>query len=290
AEIVPAVSSRLSDLNQAETEARAYEYRDFSKLYIGADMDVTVRRGDRFAIAMSGRARDLDRLNFRIEDGQLQILESRYPEPGKFCLFCFSRPVRADITLPALSSFVAFRTATVNLIGFESDLYISLGESARAELALNGQDIECRLSGVNSRLELSGPGGDLACSLDGYSRLTARELSADNININGSVFSRVSLDGETRTLTLELKDYARLEASDFTAGEVSAETDDFSQADVRPGSKLKAMAGGQSRIIYRGEPAALETDTADFGRIEAALDLKLDKNTLPDAGILTEPD
>lgn len=261
-------NSKMEKSKNVEKEVREYGYKDFKKLYIGGNFNVTVKRGDEFKINFQGKEEDLDRINFKIDDGQLQITENKKKEAGKICIFCFNRESDLEISMPELISYVGIRDTEADITGFKDDFYVSLGEAARADIELQGQKIDCKLSGVNTFLRLVGTSSALTCELDGNARLFADNLQVEVAKIEQSLFSNVSMEGRAEDLELFLDDYSVIKANDFPVKSIVIKTSDHSRAEIRPLNKLKAMAGDYSEIYYTGDPDDVTEKSSGSGKIE----------------------
>ncbi|RLC38357.1 hypothetical protein DRH27_02450 [Candidatus Falkowbacteria bacterium] len=289
-DLAPKISQRVFEINRNESVERSFDYADFNKLYIGAYMDAEIKKGDEFSISMAGRAQDLDRLNFNIEEGQLQILQAKREEDGKLCIFCFNKEIKATITMPELKSFVGFKNADVKINDFEKDIYISVGEAAEVAIELMGQNLSCSLSGVDSELLLSGSVSDLECKLDGHARLTAEDLIAKKVKLDQSIYSKAVLDGKAETLGVKLDNHARLGAFNFRTGEIAINTFSYAKAEVYPTKKLRAIANENSRITYKGDPSDKVTEEFKNGEIKHVRILELDDLSEAKFKIKVEPE
>jgi phage shock protein PspC (stress-responsive transcriptional regulator) len=267
-DLAPRINSHLAEIFEQEKVTQNYDYRDFSKLYIGGKLDVMVKPGSSYGITMTGRQSDLDRLSFEMEDGQLQIVQKSRQEKGKLCFLCFDKTIKAEITMPRLESLVVFRNATVEPLDFTDDLYVSLGESGRAKIELKGQNLTCSLSGVSSELELTGTADTLDCQLNGHARLKTIGLSANQLQLKQDIFSRVELSGEGERLRAELKNFSQLNAYGFYFKTIDINSYGHSQARLQPVDKLTATAADYSSIYYGGSPQELILQEIDSAEIE----------------------
>jgi len=267
-DLMPEIRSKVITTMEQEVETRDYDHKDFYKLYLGANIRGDIKQGDEFSITMEGRKQDLDRLSFEIKDGQLQIVQGSREKDGKLCFICFDKKISVEITMPKLESLVSFRDADIKVSDFKEDIYISLGESAKLDIELEGQNVSCKLSGVSSKLNLSGQIDNLDCQLDGHAKLTTKDnFKAENINLVQSVLSRVTLKGEVDKFLVELDNYSKLYASDLKAQEVAINTESSSRAEVYPIQLLKAVANDQSRITYKGSPIEVISEENKQGKI-----------------------
>jgi len=266
-ELAPRIVSQIEEMEQEETITREYSYEDFQKLYIGNHINTTVKQGDKFSVTMTGRDRDLDRLNFNMEEGQLQIKQKSREDGDKICMFCFRKDIEAEITMPNIESFVGIGYSRTEIPSFNNDLYISLGEYARAEIAIDNESTSCSLSGTGSRLTLSGSTDSLECKLNGYARLTTKDLETESIDLDQSIYSKVTLSGQSNTLKAELSNYSKLYAYDLKAQNVAISTRGYARAEVYSQAKINAIASSYSKIYYKGGTEEISTESTAQGKV-----------------------
>lgn len=267
------VNTEIERSSKVDIEEKVYDQKDFKKLYIAGNFDAKIRKGDEFMVLMRGKEEDLERVEFNIEDGQLQIMEKKKREDGKICIFCMERESDLEIVMPELDSFVAIRNVKADVFGFEKDIYISLGESAKMDMDLLGQSVECKLSGISGGLELTGTSSFINCKLDGSARLTSSNLEVENMKLTQEVFSRVVLDGRADEMEVVLEDSSRISADNFFVKDIVIKTKDHARAEIRPRESLKALATDYSRIYYIGNPENLIEKTDGSGVIEREDDI-----------------
>lgn len=275
-DMVPRVNSRIDEINKYQTITKTYDYHDFSKLYLGGNMEVKVEPGN-YGITMTGRQQDLDRLSFDIEEGQLQVVQKSRQHDNQICLICFDKPIVTTITMPNLQSLVAFQNARVEVDGFADDLYISLGESARANIDLQDQDLDCKLSGTNSRLTLTGQVDQLTCQLDGSARLLTDDLIINNIELDQDIFSRTELSGKANTLVAKINHHSRLYAFNLETKQVVVNAYDYTRAEVYPLMKIKSVIDDGSRLIYKGRPVEIMIEELGYNKVEHLDFVQLEK-------------
>jgi len=253
-DLAPKIFSRMDEQEATENITRSYDYDNFIKLYIGANMDVKIKPGDDFKIEMTGREKDLDRLDFNIEDGQLQIVQKTASEAGKLCLFCFNKKIEAEIIVPELKSFVSFRMVAAELDNFPGLEKLSVGEGSKVKANTNGGDLEIYVAGAGSNLEIIGSPENIDATLEGFGRLVANELKARKIKITQGVVSRTYLKGEAVELTAELTGSTDLYAKDLKAETVKVKVSDRAKAEVYAVETLEAIARERGEIYYKGKP------------------------------------
>ncbi len=265
--LVPMIRANVGDISQENKVTKIFDYKDFNKLYLGGYQNVKVTQGDEYSIKLTGRQREMDRLQFNVEDGQLQITQKQRNNKG-ICIFCFDREITGEIVVPNLDSFVGISRTNTTIRGFDKDVYISLGESANADFELEGQNLAGTLSGVGSNLELSGSAKTIDIKMDGSANLTAEKLVAQKIKLALGVFSSARLEGEANDLEAKLTGNSSLTAKDLAVENAKIETRDFSAANMWVKEKLEAASYDNSSVAYKGEPKTIIKNSSDFSSIE----------------------
>lgn len=268
--LVPQFKARIDEINQAETITKNFDYKDFQKIYLSGNLDIKIKNGDKYSIALTGRNKDLDRLSFNIEDGQLQIMEKDQPDDGKLCIFCYDEEITGVITLPKLESFVGIRDSEADISGFKENIYLSIGEVNSTKMSLNGQNIKMQLAGAGSHLELYGVASSVDATMMGVSRLTISGLNANYINLEMGASSRATMSGEADNLKAKIHGNSKLMAVEMAAKVIEIKATDYSRAEVWPIDKLTAFSHDESTIKYKNSEAEVEKNISGNGDIDIA--------------------
>lgn len=256
ADLIPMVKAKIEAVNKQEIISKNFDYKDFNKLYIGGNQKLIISKGDEYSISLSGRKSDMDRLEFETEMGQLRITQKPKESKG-LCIFCFNREIIGEITVPDLESYVGIGRSNVELKGFEKDLYISLGEEARANIELKDINLKGSISGVNGRLKLTGKAKNIDLKMDGFSHVDTDELNAEKISLEMKTNSRAELNGESKELDAEIKAFASLEASNLKTQIIVIDASGNSRAEVYSNNKLDLKSSDLAVINYLGSPKEL---------------------------------
>ena len=265
--LAPMIKANVDDVSQENKITKTFDYKDFNKLYLGGYQNIKVTAGNEYSIKLTGRQQEIERLLFNVEDDQLQITQKQRNDKA-ICIFCFDHAVTGEIVVPKLDSFVGIGRTDTTIKGFDKDMYISLGETAAADLELKGQNLSGALSGVDSNLELTGSAKTIDLKMDGSVNLTAEKLIAQKIKLALGTFSSARLEGETNDLEAKLTGKSSLTAKDLVAKNVKIETRDFSEANIWAKEKLEATSYDNSSITYKGEPKDIIKNSSDFSAIE----------------------
>ncbi len=263
--LAPMVKTKATGINKADITSKEFNFKEFNKLYVGGELDISVIKGEDYSIKLSGSGTDLDRLDFRLEEGQLQITQKAR---NGICIFCINRRITGTIKVPRLDSFVGINNSKVKINGFEKDLYISLGESAEADVALAGQSVSGRLSGIDSRLVLTGTAGDITLSMDGSADLDTNELAARHIDLEAGVFSNAKLEGRTESLAIKAEGSSDIDAFGLATDNVMIFATDYANVTVNVQKSLAATSSDDAYISYHGNPASIDKAMSDESMIE----------------------
>ena len=100
ANLAPVVTGHLAALATQEQVTRTYDYEGFSKVYIDGEINVTVVPSTTTSVTAMGRAQDLDRLEFTLEQDELRVIQHSRQQLGIWCVACLSQPVALTVTGP----------------------------------------------------------------------------------------------------------------------------------------------------------------------------------------------
>ncbi len=263
--LAPMVKTKVQEADIQKNITRYYDYKDFNKLYLGGRQTIKVTKGDNFSIKLSGRESDLDRLNFYVEEGQMQITQK---EREGICFFCNNQKITGEITMPKIDSFVGINLTDTELKGFADNIYVSLGEEARADMELDGQDINGKLSGIGSKLNLTGRVKTAEFYIDGSADLNTEKLEAQSIKLDINVFGKAKLNGQVSNLEINAKDTSEISAFNLAADNVKIIASDYAQADVNVLKSLNAISSDSAEIYYKGDPKDIFKEATDSSSIE----------------------
>lgn len=274
--LAPLVIEKLEQRREQESISKNYEFKDFSKIYLGGNTRATVIKGNEFNVTATGLGDELNRLQMEIKDGQLQITEKHR---SGWCFFCFDEPVMISITMPELKSFVGVNTSQAEISGFDQDLYVSLGEAARLNLTAPEAKLNLSLSGVSSVLKLSGSPRELDLTMSGVARFTALELQTKSITVKMSSASRSELSGVTDEFIGEFSGATLFSGSKLISQKSSVIAKDNSRITVWAEKNLKILADNNATVRYFC-PGTIEAKRADNGRVIELDESGLDKEAV----------
>jgi len=141
--------------------ARTFDLKGFSGLEVDGHVQLDVSVGEKFAIEVKGRERDLERLRVEVENGVLRI----YKERRRFSIKRDrSKELHATISLPILESIDIDGMSDARVVNIDSD---------KLRLSVDG----------HSEIDLSGKCGTLEIDIDGHAEVVAAELKCDSVDL-----------------------------------------------------------------------------------------------------------
>lgn len=256
----PDIQARIEQAEQEQTITRRYEPAAFRAISLQGNERIVVKRGDTFAVQLTGLTNSLEQIEMKSEAGVLSIRhQTRAP---KFCLFCIHRPIEGEITLPALDTLTVGGVSRATVQDFTSDLSLYVHDAGSLTVALLGQHATATVQDVG-RLNLSGNALSLSIEAEDAARIVADPLTVERIAIQQADVSSATLEGTTKELRATLVDAARLEADTFMTGRADIMTNDNTRAHVYVTGALTATAKNNSRVDYQETNAS--TTLKSFG-------------------------
>ncbi len=227
--LAPWAQEKIQETRNAQTETRAVAVADFQRITADDALDLRIHAGKTFQVSLNGRAQDLDRVRTSVEDGMLHLSQDDGLRPFGICVFCFTRRVTGDITVPTLELFEGRDATHAQIEGFTSDMTLLAHDAARIEAILDGQK-----------------------------SVTASVRDA----------ARATLTGSVKTLSAEAHDASRITAEGLQADHVTVEARDAARVTVWPVFSLEAYASDVSRVRYVGDTATTTIQESDIGKVE----------------------
>ena len=278
---VPRLRAQVDEIIPASVITKNYAYEGIDSLRIGAYGNATVEKGDEFSLKITGAELALDNLKFNADNGELKITEAGGNKG--FCIFCPDQPVKIEIVTPELAAFVGFQGLTAEIKGFnDADMKVNAGEASRIKVYAQGGTLTNYIAGTGGRVEIVGSPDTLNTVLEGFGQLTARELDAGAVSINGSVLSRIYLGGTAGSLKAELEGSSRLEAFELEVQAAEIKATAHARAEINPQETLTAIAENDARITYSGEPPSITEKAYNNARIEKFDDYRSGEDDIND--------
>lgn len=170
----------ISDRDKGEEVTRTLELRDFDKVDIRGVYELDVTVGPDFAVALSGEPDDLDRVEARVEGGEL-VLDQRKREKGERRRD--HDGVTAVISMPALVALEVSGVVDGKIAGIAADAF------------------KVEISGVGD-MSLSGTCNSLDADVSGIGDLDADALQCKSVDVtvsgvgDANVYASESVDAE----------------------------------------------------------------------------------------------
>lgn len=169
--------------DRGEDITRTYDFKGFDAISIGGVYEVDVKVGDSHSVTVSGRVKDMERVDVSIEDGRL-ILGTKKRKTKK--KDHHGENVVATVTLPQLNALKISGVATGDVEGVKAETF-ELKVSGVAEIDIEGKcdRLKAKVSGVG---ELNAK--DFKCktsdiSLSGVGEMSVYASNSIDISANG---------------------------------------------------------------------------------------------------------
>ena len=109
ANLAPTITSHLAEQANQERVTRTYDYDGFSRVHVAGEINVTAVPSTTVSVTAMGRAQDLDRLDFSVENGELRVTQRSRQQLGVWCVVCLTQPVLLTVTGPQVEVVQAAR-------------------------------------------------------------------------------------------------------------------------------------------------------------------------------------
>lgn len=165
----------------------------FSAISAKNDVALEIHRGEEASLVATGRAREIETLTTRIENGILYI--SRTPREDHFCLFCSDETPRLVLTIPALTTISGAYGSSIEArdFGRVGELEIELSYGARADIEADMQSLNAQVR-MGSTLALEGSASSAQLSATQGSRIRAEDFTVVDANIEASYGADIDAD------------------------------------------------------------------------------------------------
>jgi hypothetical protein len=213
-----------------------------SAISLSGPIDVTVTQAPSASLTIHAEQRLLDNIAITENGTQLRI-ETRGVLPH-----VMRRPIRIELSVPALSAVSNSGSGDISASGFTGDT-LDLLMHGSGDLRLNGQyrRVKATLNGS----------GDL--------RLNAGNSEAIELNLNGS--GDVSASGKTVQLTSQSRGSGDLRAAQLIAENASIKLHGSGDADIHAAKKIEASIVGSGDIHIFGQPTLRAVSRSGSGDI-----------------------
>ncbi len=210
------------------------DFTDFTHVDVGSAFEVEITRSDSFSIIISADESLFDYVEVSKVGETLKI----YLKPRHiFTDFTLeAKPLRAEITMPALYGLQLSGASKGTITGFKSSEDFSLGVSGASSLEI--LDIEV---------------GDAEFEVSGASRVSGN-MSADDAEFEVSGASSIELSGSADKIMVEVSGASRVDLADFPIKDADVKLSGASEATVNVKGRLDTALSGASRLYFYGNP------------------------------------
>jgi phage shock protein PspC (stress-responsive transcriptional regulator) len=174
---------------------REFKVSDFERIDIGGGFYTEIRQGSTFRVIVDGARRDVEDLQVRVENGELNI-----GYQNKFFGGFRRRNVNIRIEMPRLTAVDLSGAVTAVVKGFDqtSTLEIDLAGASKATFtSLQAESVDVDLAGA-SRLNLLGTARRIKVDVSGASHLNGGSLKVEEATVDASGASYAALDATQR--------------------------------------------------------------------------------------------
>lgn len=177
--VAPAMAAEIS---------QTFDVKGFTGIEVDGHVELDVSVGEKFAVEISGREADMERLKVEVVDGVLRISKER---PKRVYRRDRSKEFHATISLPKLDS--------VKIDGM-SDAEIRNIDSDNFSLSVDG----------HGELILSGKCGSAEIDIDGHAEIEGREFKCHDVTLNIDGHGEINLFAD-QTLAIDISGHGDVE-------------------------------------------------------------------------------
>ena len=254
-DIAPRAEMIMNEYKNSDVVERNFDLSNFDRVYISEAHTATIVPGDIYAIKATGRERDFERLELEVDRSQLQIINN-YNEG--ICLFCFSRGIDFEITMPELTEIKASGASQIVANGFFPDtLRITQRGASKSDITTGANRVVIDVSGA-SWLNLVGSTTIFNAEISGASKLNTGKLILSELNLKLSGASRAELSGTAEIAIIEASGSSKVYAFPMIVDRAKIRASSASQVELEVAEEMDVDASGASKINYRGNPEVSE--------------------------------
>ncbi len=183
-----AVGFLIAGAAMAAESTQTFDVKGFTGIEVDGHVGLDVSVGEKFAVKVSGREADMERLRVEVRDGVLHIYKERRKRGSRRQ---GSRELHATIALPKLNS--------VDIDGM-SDAKIRNIDSDNFSLSVDG----------HGELILSGKCGTSVIDIDGHAEIEGREFRCKNVSLKVNGHGEIELYA-SETLAVDISGHGDVE-------------------------------------------------------------------------------
>jgi hypothetical protein len=155
----------LVTLAKTQPTTKQYDLKDFDKVNLQkVNSDVTIKLGSSFAIEANGNSAILDKIEMKVENNQLVIIQ----ESVDYKIWEQNRGSSITITMPEISVFTTNSNGDVT-IGKFTGRYLRIKASGNGDVKLTGKQVD-----------------ELDIEASGNGNVHTQKINADKVNVKKS--------------------------------------------------------------------------------------------------------
>ncbi|MFC1920435.1 head GIN domain-containing protein [Chloroflexota bacterium] len=210
------------------------DFIDFSELDIGSAFEVEITRSDSYSVVISAAESLFDYIEVAKSGQKLKI----YLNPRHiFTDFTIgAKPLKAEITMPALRELELSGASSGTITGFRS-----------------ANDLDLLVSGASTLKIINCTTSDADFEISGASRVSGN-VTAENMRVEVSGASKFELTGSAEEIDLEVGGASRADMEDFILQYASVDVSGASEATLTVKGKVDIWLSGASRLYFYGNP------------------------------------
>lgn len=154
-----------------ETISKNITETGFTKLNLGSNFDITVKKGNSFEIKVTGRERDVNDLRSKVENDEFNLSYRNFMERRQ--------KVTVNITMPSLIKFQFNGNSRTTVSGFTETTKVggNINGNSKANISMSAPEFKLDVSG-NSELNLIGQSAKVEAIVSGNSLLETYNVPA----------------------------------------------------------------------------------------------------------------
>ncbi len=205
--VVPRIHEEISALPEYQVVTRNIELADFTELELNGISKVHLVQADEFSIVEEGRQTDIDRSEFKVENGRL--IMSDKPR-GKMCFFCLGgNGVEVTINMPEIEYIETNDIVRLTADKITSDkIALILGDVSSVNIELETSDATINLRD-NSRLAITGTSDTLKLETEDVSRFSGSGFAVKDAQVRTTDIGRATVN-VSNTLNIIAQDVSKV--------------------------------------------------------------------------------
>ena len=196
------LDDQFKDYDISGNFSRDFDVGDFQNLEIGGAFKVEVHQGDTFKVTVTGRERDVEDVEVRVQGNTLEVEREGFIKSNEDLGILITMPALESIKLQGATQAIVSKFVTDNL-------HVDLSGAAKASILAEARELSIDLSSA-ANLQIYGTADFVEIDLSGAAQLEASELIARRIELEGGGATRARVNA-TETLDIDAGGAAKVE-------------------------------------------------------------------------------